>query len=129
MPRILLSAAILALIVLATATCKKNSAEPVRQFKGKMVVNACGLFVVDIDQAAGAGQGQAWTNNSVTYKNAAGVGNYCYMIDSNIALADSISFNISATNVSPGSNCAIPACAITANPVKTIFLTDVVKIK
>jgi len=127
MKRILFSGLILSVIALATTTCKKNSAVTVRQFKGKMVVNACGLYVVDIAQSTGAGQGQVWTNNSVTYNNAAGIGNYCYLVENSIMVGDSVSFNISATNVLPGANCAIPACAVTANPVKTIYLTDVLK--
>jgi hypothetical protein len=115
----------LCLMILSTS-CKKGKTTPVGIFKGKVVLIGCGVVAIDIEGATGTGGGVVWTSGGVTYNNAVTAKNFCYIVDRNVKNGDTITFNITTENVSPGPNCAVPQCYISGPISSPVYVTDVV---
>ncbi|QKJ31904.1 hypothetical protein HQ865_19755 [Mucilaginibacter mali] len=116
-------------IALSAPACKKGGSNTTGQFTGKVVVMACGTIVVDIAGATGTGGGATWVSGSTTYNNAIRVDNYCYVVQKGIQQGDTISFNTSKDNISPGKSCATPLCTFLGpGPSNATFITDVQKV-
>lgn len=112
-------------IMLFSGACKKTKNTP-GSFNGKVVLMACGVIGIDIEGTTGTGGGAPWTtDNGVTFNNVVSVSNFCYMVDKKLKTGDTITFNITEQNVSPGSNCAVAACFIKGPGKSTVYVTDV----
>lgn len=115
---------------LLAPACKKGGSTT-GKYTGKVVLMACGTIVVDIAGTTGTGGGATWVSGSTTYNNAIRVDNYCYVVEKGIQQGDTISFNTSQDNVSPGKSCAMPLCATFAQnpgPSNATFVTDLQKV-
>lgn len=114
---------ILLLLSFSGITCKTDPKD--RVYKGTLLVNSCGVVIVNVDGPKGSGGGVPWQDAS----NALSIGNSCLITNKNLTPGDRFSFKISATNIEPGSGCPIMFCAFTTSaPGQYVYLYDISKI-
>lgn len=111
-------------LALFSLNCKKAKSEK-GTLKGTIFLNECGSVGIDVDGAVGTGGGTAWSGHA----NAVTAINYCLIYDKKLAVGDAISFDVSATNVEPGSNCPYPECFMAVkSPASQVYIYNVEKL-
>lgn len=106
-------------------SCKKGT-NSTTTYRAKVVYKDCGYFIFDVEGNNSIGTRWSANRQDNYYNNAVDVRDYCYLVDKNVKVGNTVEFTITQQQTAVGSNCPFPECFAYLGTGKSIYINDVV---